>query len=267
MTPEERILIALDIDGTLLTWGGHLHKHAERAVHRVIADPRLELVLATGRSAHSAMGVARRIGLDQGWAVCSNGSVTVRLDPAAANGWEIAHSVTFDAAPAVAAIRLAFPKARLAVEDAGHGFLVTRQFPDGELDGIVTVVDDTQLAARPVTRVIVRETDLDPARVEALVDELQLPDVSYAVGWTGWVDLNPPGVSKASALEALRRRLGVAQGRTVAIGDGGNDITMLRWAARGVAMGGARPEVKAAADEVTGTINLGGLARVLNSLV
>jgi HAD superfamily hydrolase (TIGR01484 family) len=262
-----RQLVAVDIDGTLLTWGGRLHRHAHRAVRRLIAHPEIELVLATGRSAHSTIGVARRIGLERGWAVCSNGSVTARLDPELPGGWEIRQSVTFDAAPAVARLREMFPTARLAVEDSGHGFLVTERFPDGELDGALRVVADAELTARPVTRVILRETDLSPAAVEELVQELRLPDVAYAVGWTGWVDLNPPGVSKASALEALRHRLGIHPSRTVAIGDGGNDVEMLRWAARGVAMGEARPEVKAAADEVTETIGRRGLARVLDSLV
>jgi hydroxymethylpyrimidine pyrophosphatase-like HAD family hydrolase len=259
--------VAVDIDGTLLTWGGKLHRSAARAVARVIADPTTELVLATGRAAHSAMGVARRIGFERGWAVCANGSVTLRLDPALPKGREVVQSVTFDPAPAVQAIRSVLPQARLAVEDVGRGFLVTGRFPAGELDGIVTLVSDQELVARPVTRLILRDTELDLATLEQLVEQVKLPDVSYAVGWTGWVDLNPPGISKASALEAVRQWLGVDPGRTVAIGDGGNDIEMLRWAARGVAMGGSRPAVVAAADEVTGRIGRRGLARVLDSVL
>jgi HAD superfamily hydrolase (TIGR01484 family) len=260
-------LIALDIDGTLLTWGGRLHRSAARAVARVIADPAVELVLATGRSAHSTLKVARRIGFAEGWAVCSNGSVTVRLDPALPGGWEVAHSVTFDPAPAVAAIRSVLPQARLAVEDAGRGFLVTDHFPAGELDGVVTLVSPEKLAAEPVTRLILRHTELAPQALDRLVEQVKLRDVSYAVSWTGWVDLNPPGVSKATALEAVRQRLGVPPAGTVAIGDGGNDIEMLRWAGRGVAMGGSRPAVVAAADEVTARIGRRGLARVLNSVL
>ena len=42
---------------------------------------------------------------------------------------------------------------------------------------------------------------------------------------------------------------------------------MLRWAARGVAMGNAPDEVKAVADEVTGDVDEDGLVAVLRSLV
>ena len=54
---------------------------------------------------------------------------------------------------------------------------------------------------------------------------------------------------------------------TVAVGDQRNDIEMLQWAARGVAMGNAPEEVQAIADEVTGTVEEAGLATVLESVL
>ncbi|MDR0594608.1 MAG: Cof-type HAD-IIB family hydrolase [Bifidobacteriaceae bacterium] len=266
-TTSPLTLLAVDIDGTLLTWGGELFASAERAVRRALADPRVELVLATGRSVHSTVQVSRRIGIEKGLAVCANGSATIRLDPSLPDGWEITELVTFDPAPAIAAIRRRLPQARLAAEDLGGGFRVTAPFPPGELDGAVRLVGFDEMAAEPVTRLVLRDTELTLEELRELVEEIKLRDVTYSVGWTGWVDLNPPGVSKASALEAIRRQLGVEPGRTVAIGDGGNDIEMLRWAGRGVAMGGARWDVVAAADEQTGLIHEDGLARVIDSLL
>ena len=54
---------------------------------------------------------------------------------------------------------------------------------------------------------------------------------------------------------------------TVAVGDQRNDLEMLRWAARGVAMGNAPDEVKAAADEVAGDVDDDGLVPVLRALL
>ncbi|MDR2453867.1 MAG: Cof-type HAD-IIB family hydrolase [Bifidobacteriaceae bacterium] len=264
ISPE--ILLAVDIDGTLLTWDGELFDSAERAVQRALSNPRIELVLATGRSVHSTAAVSRRFGIERGLAVCCNGSATIRLDPSAPGGWELVDLVTFDPAPAIASIRRRLPHASLAVEDIGRGFKVTAPFPRGELDGEVRVVSDQELGAGPVTRVILRDTELSVDELRAIVEETKLPDVTYAIGWTGWVDLNPPGVSKASALETIRRQLRIESHRTVAVGDGGNDITMLEWAGRGVAMGGSRWDVVAAADEETGRIDQDGLARVIDSL-
>jgi hydroxymethylpyrimidine pyrophosphatase-like HAD family hydrolase len=101
----------------------------------------------------------------------------------------------------------------------------------------------------------------------ALVERIGLHGVNYAVGFTAWLDINPEGVSKASALEQIRRRLGVEPMHTIAVGDQRNDIEMLQWAARGVAMGNAPDEVKAAANEVTLDVDQDGLVPVLNSLL
>ena len=59
------------------------------------------------------------------------------------------------------------------------------------------------------------------------------------MGWTAWLDLAPVGVSKASGLDHVAGPLGVAPADVLAIGDGRNDIEMLQWAGRGVAMGQA----------------------------
>ena len=52
----------------------------------------------------------------------------------------------------------------------------------------------------------------------------------------------------------------------LAFGDNDNDIALLRWAGRSVAMGNARPEVKAVADEVTAACDADGVAAVLETL-
>ena len=50
---------------------------------------------------------------------------------------------------------------------------------------------------------------------------------------------------------------------TMAFGDGGNDISMLRHAAIGIAMGQAKEDVKAAADYVTTPIDEDGISKAM----
>src|SRR5690606_35101012 len=121
--------------------------------------------------------------------------------------------------------------------------------------------------AREVTRVIIRDPERTPEEFSEMAARIGLVDVTYAVGWTAWMDVAPRGVTKASGLERLREQLGVDPAATVAVGDGRNDVDMLRWAGRGVAMGHADEVVRAAADEVTGTIDEDGAAAVLRSLL
>jgi hydroxymethylpyrimidine pyrophosphatase-like HAD family hydrolase len=216
---------------------------------------------------HGTLPVLDRLGLLDGWAVCSNGAMTLRLDPLLASGYEIADVVTFDPGPALRLLREHLPVALFAVEDATAARRVTAAFPPGELNGDQVIVPFDELVAGPATRVIVRNPNATPEDFLAVVERIGLHGVSYAVGWTAWLDLAPEGVSKASALERVRARLGVPAAATLAIGDGRNDIEMLEWAGRGVAMGQAVPEVYAAADEVTASVEDDGAAQVLEGLL
>ena len=259
-------LVALDVDGTLMSYDGVISDDVRAAVTDLV-EAGVHVVLATGRAAHSAVAVAHDLGLTHGWAVCSNGAVTARLDPELENGWTVARSVTFDPGPALRAIAMELPDALYAVEDLGGGFRVSAPFPENELSGAHTVVPFEELAAAPVTRVVIRAPQSTPEEFHEIVERVGLHEVSYAVGWSAWLDLAPGGVSKASALEEVRRDLGVEPFATLALGDGENDVEMLRWAACGVAMGHALDVVRAAADEVTGTIEDDGAVEVLRRVL
>ncbi len=71
------------------------------------------------------------------------------------------------------------------------------------------------------------------------------------------------GANKARTLQRLAFQLGVTRHRVLAIGDGNNDIPMLEWAGYAVAMGNAKPAVKAIAHYIAPPIEQNGLAVAL----
>ena len=155
-------------------------------------------------------------------------------------------------------------RALVAVEEREvGGYRVNRVFPEGELSGeqLITHVDD--IVGEPVSRVIVRDPEATADDFIELAANLGLHGTDYVVGWTAWLDLSPVGVSKASGLQHVCDKIGLTAADVLAIGDGRNDIEMLSWAGRGVAMGQAPAEVAAAADDVTDTIDRGGLIKEL----
>ena len=81
------------------------------------------------------------------------------------------------------------------------------------------------------------------------------------------LELFKKGVDKWSMIEQLIQRDGIAAQEVVALGDGLNDIQMLRNAGLGIAMGQAEPEVKGAANTVVASNRDGGFAEAIRELL
>ena len=78
-----------------------------------------------------------------------------------------------------------------------------------------------------------------------------------------FADVVPKGSSKAIGIDHIIAHYGIALEETMAFGDGGNDIPMLRHAGIGVALGNASDEVKASADWVTTSVDEDGIMNAL----
>lgn len=78
-----------------------------------------------------------------------------------------------------------------------------------------------------------------------------------------FADVICQGNNKAIGIDAIIGHYGISLNETMAFGDGGNDITMLQHVGLGIAMGNAREEVKAVADDVTASVDEDGVAQAL----
>lgn len=251
-------LVALDIDGTLVDHRGVLPDEVNASVRRVV-EAGVPVVLSTGRGWHSTRPVFEQLALPPGYAVASNGAVVVHTPPT-----EILRQVTFDPRDVIATVARLAPEAMIATEVVGEGFEVSAAFPTGELDGTVNQRSLAELSAEPVTRVIVRDPSRSDEDFIALAEQLGLHGVAYFIGYSAWLDIAPEGVHKALGLAEVCDRLGIEAADVLAMGDGNNDIEMLQWAGRGVAIGDAVQTVREAADAVTGRFAEGGTAAELD---
>ncbi|GAB3172351.1 HAD family hydrolase [Myceligenerans halotolerans] len=249
-------LVALDIDGTLQETGRPPSDAVVHAVRAVLSAGHC-VVLATGRSLIGAVPVASQLGIRDGWLVTSNGAVTARI---VGGKVKIVERSSLDVQ---AVVRFVAPKLRLrmAAEIPGDGYRVTDRFESHELPGNLYMSNLEGLWAAPSPRLA-----LVGAGAGWLVDPLREMGLSSHAPHAEWTDVAAGGVSKAVALERVRIATGIASTRTVAVGDSDNDISMLRWAARGIAMGHSPMTVREAANRVTGTLTDDGVLPVLRSI-
>lgn len=266
---QEPWLIAIDIDGTLVHDDGYLAPVVAKEVQRVVALGH-HVIVASGRAAANAVPVVRDVGITSGHAVCSNGAVTVEIDPAHPHGYHVREVIGFDPSPVLTKLIEKLPEAHFAVEDVDGTYRFHKPFPNYALGSKNIETPLEELMQGEVSRVVVLSPEQDVNDFLEIVEQVGLHSVSYAIGYTAWLDIAPMGVTKASALEQRRKALNIPGNRVITIGDGRNDINMFEWANAGgglsFAMGQGPDEVKAAASMVTASVEEDGVAEVLAGL-
>jgi Cof subfamily protein (haloacid dehalogenase superfamily) len=264
----EPLLIVLDIDGTVILEDESLSPgvveaiaHAQRAGH--------EVMIATGRSWEGTRGIMRVLKVAPEYVVCSNGAVVLKRLEADELVYERDHVETFDPSEVLTLLRKHLPDARYLVELPDGHRLYTEYLEDWNLVHAERVPFE-RLSAQRVCRIVVVAPDQAEQDFVDLVSRIGLNGVSYAVGWTAWLDIAPQGVDKSTGLERVRTELGIDPERVLVIGDGRNDVGMFRWAldhgGRAVAMEQGPQEVRDAAGETTTSVQAGGVAAVLRQL-
>ncbi len=275
-------VVATDLDGTLLRSDG---KVSDRT-RQVLADldaAGVEVVFVTARPPRWLTHLADTVGA-HGRVICIGGACVLDL----ASG-ETLDTCGFDddaVRAVVSGIRAALPHAALAFERP-DGVAFDPHYPNREPDldpGLWSIpVEDTlgPAGARgPVSKILA----LDPARIPPpgiLVDppeEIRLAQEQFFTavrgavgerahlaysGAVGLAELMPPGVDKAAALARWCARLGVDAPDVWAFGDMPNDLPMLTWAGRGIAVANAHRDVLAGADAVVGHHDADGVAEEL----
>jgi len=273
-------LLAVDVDGTLITDHGAITDRVHRSLERVSAAG-WEIVIATGRTLYAARQIIDSLPFVR-YALFSNGSSIVdmrtgeillleRIPP------EIVREVvgTFRARGAVPVLYSAdiFHQKMYfdTVEGACEYFVwYVRNDPRStRVDNIMKHAHDVQQIGTiaPRETVFLIRGDLAGSRTVPM----SLPFESAHIGGKNhdywFLQVIGEGVSKSIAIRRMAERLGIPPGRIVAVGDNYNDADMIEGADVGIAMGNAPDEIKRLAKVVVGTNNDSGLADVVEEVI
>ncbi|RAJ66440.1 hypothetical protein K378_02608 [Streptomyces sp. Amel2xB2] len=260
-------LIATDLDGTLLREDGTVSSRT-RAALAGAARRGVAHIVVTGRAVPWTKDVLAGLGYT-GLAVCGQGAQVYD-----AGAERVLTSVTLDRQLA----RLAVSKIEA---ETGDALLIAAS--QGGADGDVLVgpgyreqgkglpavrcADMEELWAAPLNKLYLQHPRLSDDALAKAAREVAGDLVSITVSGEDLVEMLPLGLSKAKGLAIAARRLGVSARETIAFGDMPNDVPMFGWAAHGVAMAGAHPELLAVADEITASNDADGIAVVLERLL
>lgn len=257
-------MLAVDLDGTVLTSHGELMPRTRRALARCQARG-IEVVLCTARPPRSATPHWRRMKLTTPL-IAYDGAMVVQ--PATG---EVLLNRTMPGALASKVLeeaRRVHPEMVITFEiedkwwtDELGASIITRTAKEGFRPDVVCELD--ACVTRPVTKILVSRSAETLAALERRLRRNLGKQLSVVRIEDYLLEMTAAGVSKAAGLRLVARRYGTKPSDVAAIGDGMNDIAMLEWAGLGIAMGHARKAVKRAADIVTASNDEEGVARAI----
>ncbi|GAA3998757.1 HAD family hydrolase [Deinococcus rubellus] len=253
-------LVATDLDGTLLSSAGEVSGRSRTALLGVQAAGGV-VVLITGRPSRTVLPLAGELGLS-GHVICSNGAAIHRLSDGGVEVlWALSPEVLRRAVPV---LRAACPDLGLALEWGTdmQAEVAYRAAPDSVGD-VLDVLDD----GPPVLKVIACSATLSPLELCDLINDRCGQDVHASTSGAPFAEIAARGVHKSAALSRLCAALGIQATEVIAFGDAPNDLPLLAWAGRGVAVANADAEVKALAQELTLSNDQDGVAAVLERLL
>ena len=277
--PAQYRMIAIDLDGTLLSPTGEVTPRTKAAVHRAL-QAGLLVCFATGRNWTESRTVIEAVE-HYATAVFAGGAMVVDTERDVT-----LHRMMMDPALAaeVSGHLEADGHAVLALQDtsvAGVDYLVTGDAPLNAATSMWMAVTHAKVRKVPrladhdhahTVRVGVVAARDDVRRSTGSLDEkfagrvvhqsLYVPAYGVEV-----LEVFDPAVNKWQGILHVARHHGIEPHEIVAVGDDVNDLPMLKNAGLGVAMGNAGPVVRAAAGRVIGSNADDGLAEFLEELV
>lgn len=247
-------ILAVDIDGTLVNPQKELTEKTERALKKYMAEGKT-LVLCTGRPPHGITRYAKQLDIasHNGYIVAYNGAQITE----AATGKVLRESaLNPELLPKI--IRAARKYDLQLVGYRGDDAVLECDRPNQYFDievkinglGTRVVPDLIKEFTYPVPRFLIPGEPERLAEIETLFRE-ELGGVKVFRSEPFFLEILPDNVDKSTALMQLVEYLGTTRENLTAFGDGFNDITMLRYAGRGIAMGNAQEAAKQAADFIT----------------
>ena len=262
-------LLVIDVDGTLLTDDYRLMAATRTAVQQVSAQG-VQVVLASARSPralHSIMGALGIMGL----AICYTGALTCRISPDPHMPTEVMMEQRMNLSSANDVLNNALERGISIGWYRGDDWYIPRWDMAMRRESMLTGVP-------PIVEPDLAYITKAPHKLLAIAgDPVLLPELSLLASTlpadcrgqfslAHYLEITHQGVDKATALLALGQLLGITPAEMVAIGDGENDLAMLRLVGLGIAMGNAPSSVQAAADWVTDTNNRDGVAIAIERL-
>lgn len=273
-------LVMSDVDGTLINSDHKVSKRTRKAVHKLI-DSGIEFGIATGRNYESALGIVEQLELD-----------TITVPIVSLNGFWVDHpemnyhfrdkTMDYEASKKIGEIGTKYYMGVLYFfEDKVYSHMDDLSLEDYELSGgtdrmhffkddhtmerieSIEEIKDVFTPDHEVLKIVFIQdqdyTELVKERISRNFPE----EYDLLMVARGWAEIMPKSVNKGKAILEYAKFRGIDSTEILAFGDSDNDLTMINYLGKGIAMNNARNSLKVLADDITDSNDDDGVAKYL----
>lgn len=257
-------MLVLDLDDTLLTDDHKISQRNKEMLLKAQANG-VKVVLASGRPTPSMLQFAKELELDryQSYIISFNGAVITDMS---SNQQIFERMLTMDEVHSLHDFSLkhnvhiiTYSNKGIISESESEYITIEKQ-----LTGLpLNVVSSFKMEVdTPVVKCILLE---DPERLKPVEQILkaQRKDLSVAFSKPFFLEVMPKGIDKAASIEMLAKLLNIKQEQIIAVGNAGNDLTMIEYAGLGIWVDNVTPELRDRADFIVSSNMQDGVAEVV----
>ncbi len=261
-------MIVLDMDDTLLTDDHQISIRNRKAI-KTAQEKGIYVVLASGRPTPAMISFAKELELDKynSYIISFNGGQIIEM---------ATEKVIFEQSLAIKDLHELFD-----FSEINNTAFIT--YKNGKIVGTKEskYIDvEKNLTGMTYQKVSDLKSEIQENCVKCLLLEepeylktvetklkKQRPDLSIATSKPFFLEVMPKGIDKAATLNRLINQLGILQKETIAVGNAGNDLTMVEFAGLGVWVDNVTPELRNRADIIVASNNKDGVAEVIEKYI
>ncbi|KRL02394.1 sugar-phosphatase [Liquorilactobacillus capillatus] len=265
-------MIALDIDDTLVNSEKKLTNSVKHAIKKAKAAE-IKVVLCTGRPLSGVVSLLKELDLadlqDQ-YVVSFGGSLVQTTSGTVISATPLSYDSYLD-------LECLARKKQLHFHAISNDRIYTANRDIGEYtiheSSLVSLnvsyrTPDEMRGVKIIKAMFIDQPEILEGALKDYTGFAKLEDrVTFTRSTPYFYEANAKGISKASALQQLCQKLSLTADNVMAIGDGGNDLSMIKFAGLGVAMKNAIPELKKVAQAITADNNHSGVAAAIEKYV
>lgn len=263
-------LVAIDLDDTLLNKNIEISPENLAAIARIRAAG-VTVCIATGRMYHSALPYAKQLQLpaDQ-ILICYNGAMVRRVNGELIEHIALEHKTALDVVEYCQKHNWTtnlYYNDQLYVREIDENVEYYQKMVSVKANPVGDLHDFVEKEQPELSKILIIGSDQE-------VDE-NLPVFQKQFGAQAqvtrskrrYIEITNLGATKGKALARLANNFKLDANQVMAIGDGGNDVEMIKWAGIGVAVENGNPLAKEAAEYITATNDQNGVARAIDRFI